>query len=313
MRAQQLGFRGPLARRHSRRRPNAPGSSRAARWRHEPDPAGKRPLMTASSSVRLRRAMVASLEESGAVRSTATRDAFLAVPREHFVPELAARDGLASIYRPDVALTTATDNRGVAVSSSSAPAIMAPMLDALRLEPGQRVLEIGAGTGYNAALVKHLVGPRGRVTTVDLETAFARRARRSLARAGYAARVVVGDGRAGWGHGAPYDRIIVTASADEVHRPWLDQLVDGGLIEMPLSLSKGLSYQVVATFERRGELLSSTTAMNGFFMPLRGTVPSGRQERAYKWDGTVSASRGGGWECAHRDSRPQAPISPPGQ
>ena len=101
--------------------------------------------MTASSSVRLRRAMVASLEASGAIRSEPVRDAFLAVPREHFVPELAKRDGLAAIYRPDVALTTATDNRGVAISSSSAPAIMAPMLEALQLDPGHRVLEIGAG------------------------------------------------------------------------------------------------------------------------------------------------------------------------
>ncbi len=115
--------------------------------------------MKASSSVRLRRAMVASLAASGAVRSKGVSDAFLTVPREHFVPELAARDGLASVYRPDVALTAATDNRGVATSSSSAPAIMAPMLEALQLEPGQRVLEIGTGTGYNAALVKHLVGP----------------------------------------------------------------------------------------------------------------------------------------------------------
>ena len=56
------------------------------------------------------------------------RDAFLAVAREQFVPELAARDSLAAVYRPEVALTTATDNRGVAISSSSAPAIMAPML-----------------------------------------------------------------------------------------------------------------------------------------------------------------------------------------
>ena len=67
----------------------------------------------------------------------------------------------------------------MAISSSSAPAIMAPMLEALQLDPGHRVLEIGAGTGYNAALVKPIVGPRGRVTTVDLEAAFARRARQS--------------------------------------------------------------------------------------------------------------------------------------
>ena len=138
--------------------------------------------------------------------------------------------------------------------------------------------------------MKHLVGAAGRVTTVDVEPAFARRARRSLVAAGYSVRVVVGDGRAGWAHGAPYDRIIVTASADQVHRPWLEQLVHGGLVEMPLGLAKGLSYQVVATFERRGEMLCSTTGMNGFFMPLRSAVPGKGKEEAYKWDATVSAS-----------------------
>lgn len=232
--------------------------------------------MRARSSVRLRRAMVTSLEASGAITSKPVRDAFLAVPREHFVPEIAARDGLASIYRPDVALKTATDSSGTAISSSSAPSIMAPMLEALRLEPGQRVLEIGAGTGYNAALIKHLVGPAGRVTTVDLEAAFARRARHSLATAGYAARVVVGDGRAGWEQAAPYDRVIVTASTGDVYRPWRDQLVDGGLLELPLRLPTALKYQLVTTFERHGEGLSSTGAIAGSFMPLRGTPPNAR-------------------------------------
>ena len=55
------------------------------------------------------------------------------------------------------------------MSSSSAPSIMALMLEQLRLEPGQRVLEIGAGTGYNAALIKHIVGPSGRVTAIDID------------------------------------------------------------------------------------------------------------------------------------------------
>ena len=246
--------------------------------------------ISAKSSVRLRREMVAGLEANGAIRSKPVRQAFLAVAREQFVPELAARDGLAAIYRPEVALITATDDRGVAISSSSAPAIMAPMLEALRLEPGQRVLEIGAGTGYNAALVKHLVGPAGRVTTVDLETDFARRARRHLTAAGFAARVVAGDGRAGWAPEAPYDRIIVTASTGQVYQPWLDQLVDGGLVEMPLGLAKGLSYQVVATFERQGEVLRSTTAMNGFFMPLRGTAEGDGKKGAYTEGGEASAS-----------------------
>jgi protein-L-isoaspartate(D-aspartate) O-methyltransferase len=95
---------------------------------------------TAASSASLRKAMVATLERTGAVRTRSVRRAFLAVPRELFVPEIVARDGLAAIYRPELALATATDSRGMAISSSSAPMIMAPMLEALHLHPGPGVL-----------------------------------------------------------------------------------------------------------------------------------------------------------------------------
>src|SRR5580658_6247949 len=126
------------------------------------------------SSASLRREMVDSLDRMGATRSRSVRHAFRAVPRELFVPEIAARDGLAGIYRPEVALATATDSRGIPISSSSAPAIMALMLEDLDLHSGHRILEIGAGTGYNAALLKSLVGPQGRVSSVDIEPSFVR-------------------------------------------------------------------------------------------------------------------------------------------
>ena len=79
------------------------------------------------------------------------------------------------MYRPEAALVTARDSTGVPVSSSSAPAIMAPMLEALELGPGLRVLEIGAGTGYNAALIKRLVGENGRVVSVEVDPGIAAR------------------------------------------------------------------------------------------------------------------------------------------
>ena len=225
--------------------------------------------MPTTSSRALREAMVAALEDIGAIRSDAVRQAFLAVPREDFVPDVVARDGLDSAYRPDVALVTATDHRGVPISSSSAPAIMAPMLEALELGDGMRVLEVGAGTGYNAALLKHLVGDRGRVTSVEVDAGFARRARRALIDAGYRCRVVVGDGRRGWPDGAPFDRVIATASSDHVPQAWRDQLVDGGLVELPLRLTTTFMPQLVACFRREGELLASTALIPGGFMSLR--------------------------------------------
>ena len=71
------------------------------------------------------------------------------------------------VYRDQAIVTKRVD--GVSVSSSSQPAIMAVMLEQLAVQPGQRVLEIGAGTGYNAALLAHLVGPTGQVITVDID------------------------------------------------------------------------------------------------------------------------------------------------
>ena len=172
--------------------------------------------MRSDPSSSLRKNLVESLDRMGAIHSRPVRRAFQTVPRELFVPEIAARDGLAAVYRPEVALPTATDSRGTPISSSSAPVIMALMLENLDVHPGHRVLEIGAGTGYNAALLKTLVGSRGRVTTLDIEASFVRRAKRALVAGGYSCRVVVGDGREGWAAGAPYDRIIVTAAADGV-------------------------------------------------------------------------------------------------
>jgi protein-L-isoaspartate(D-aspartate) O-methyltransferase len=82
------------------------------------------------------------------------REAFLATPREAFIPSVATERGLSVVYR-DEAFPTKLDAGGGAISSSSQPQIMALMLEELRLSPGDRVLEIGAGTGYNAALLAH--------------------------------------------------------------------------------------------------------------------------------------------------------------
>src|SRR5438034_2728332 len=120
-----------------------------------------------TKSEQLRRKLVRELEEAAGITSAAVRNAFIAVPREVFIPEVAQAKGLEAIYRNDV-FVTKQDSRGQAISSSSQPGIMAPMLELLDLAPGHRVLEIGAGTGYNAALIKHVVGRRGRVVTVDI-------------------------------------------------------------------------------------------------------------------------------------------------
>jgi protein-L-isoaspartate(D-aspartate) O-methyltransferase len=196
------------------------------------------------------------------------------VAREQFVESIATRDGLEAVYQPDPALLTRTDRRGMAISSSSATAIMAPMLEALEVRPGMRILEIGTGTGYNAALLAHLVGPLGQVVSVELDAAIASSARRVLRTGGYPVRVVTGDGRAGCGRYAPYDRVIVTASASGVPRAWRDQLVEGGLVEFPLRFNDQFGTQLVTTFRRDGGRLRSTEVISGGFMALRDSAAS---------------------------------------
>src|SRR5918996_317193 len=143
-----------------------------------------------------RQQLVRQLESASAIRSPAVRQAFLEVPREIFIPDVAKLLGVAAVYR-DEAYPTKTDPRGDAVSSSSQPGIMASMLEELRVFPGHRVLEVGAGTGYNAALLSVLVGPKGRVTSLELDPEVATGARRSVRAAGRRASIVVGDGRGG--------------------------------------------------------------------------------------------------------------------
>ncbi|MFK0289824.1 methyltransferase domain-containing protein [Streptomyces sp. NPDC090442] len=119
-------------------------------------------------------------------------------------------------------------------SSASAPAIVARMLGILNARRGERVLEVGAGTGWNAALMAHVVGPQN-VTTVEVDAEAAGQAAVSLERLAPGARVVVGDGLLGAPAGAPYDRIVVTCSLNHVPEALLEQTRPGGTILTPWS------------------------------------------------------------------------------
>lgn len=224
--------------------------------------------MPPGSSEQLRRTLVAELRERGALASERIAKAFGQVPREVFVPEVAETAGLSAVYR-DEAIVTKRDERGRPLSSSSQPSLMAQMLEMLAAAPGERVLEVGTGTGYNTALLAHVVGPRGRVTTVDVDPELTRRARQRLAAAHATAAVVTADGRAGTRRGAPFDRIIATAATPSVPRTWLEQLRDGGRLVLPLRLDPdSQAIQLIPAFERRGDRLVSVGMTWGGFMPL---------------------------------------------
>ena len=241
--------------------------------------------------------MVDALERGGWLRSPRVRDALLDTPREVFLPEYAEREGLEAVYR-DEAIVTKRSRHGMPLSSSSQPAIMAQMLEQLELADGMRVLEIGAGTGYNAALLARLVGPSGRVTTVDVDAELARGARKALRAAGRTARVVAGDGRHGFAGNAPYDRIVVTASADAVPVAWFEQLAPDGRLQVPLRLSAG-GAQAIALLRRAGPRLRSVSAIGGAFMPLREA--DGAATRTPWPPALVAAHRDGGRETLLRE------------
>jgi protein-L-isoaspartate(D-aspartate) O-methyltransferase len=186
------------------------------------------------------------------------------VPRHLFLPHLPPE----SAYR-DEAIVTKRDDAGLPISSSSQPAIMAIMLDQLALAPGLRVLEIGAGTGYNAALMQHIVGPSGAVVSIDIDTDVASQAREHLARAGYPdVTVVAADGAEGYPQAAPYDRVIATVGVSDLASSWRDQTGPGGRIVVPLDVR---GTQLAVAFERAGDGAWTSVSLRPCgFMRMRG-------------------------------------------
>ena len=144
-------------------------------------------------------ALVDRLKAQNCVTTLVTEQSFLTVPRHLFLPG----EPLDQVY-DDRSIVVRRDAEGELTSSSSQPAIMAIMLEQLGLKPGQRVLEIGAGTGFNAALIASTVGPSGNVVTMDIQQDLAEYARGRLDVAGYGwVQVVAGDGGYGYPEGAP--------------------------------------------------------------------------------------------------------------
>ncbi len=207
--------------------------------------------------------MVRRLRQTGAVVSAEVERAMLAVPRHRFVPQI---DETAAYL--DEAVMIKHGRGGVPLSSLSQPTIVAIMLERSGVANGHRVLEIGTGTGYNAALLSVLAGPEGSVVSVELEPDLARRAARTLADTGYGeVEVVVGDGRDGHPPGAPYDRIVVTTGAGALSEAWVAELAPAGRMVVPLVDQHGVG-QIVVFEEVDGDLVHRTDAPCGF-IPLR--------------------------------------------
>jgi protein-L-isoaspartate(D-aspartate) O-methyltransferase len=181
-------------------------------------------------------------------------DAMRQVPRHLFVPQdargLAYSDGPLPI------------GQGQTISQ---PYIVALMTELLELTGQEKVLELGTGSGYQAAILSRLVG---QVYSVERHAALAEQAERVLAQLGYDNVVIsVGDGTLGWPEHSPYEAIIVTAAAPDVPQPLTDQLADGGRLVAPVGSRWS---QVLAKVKRQGETLVREHLTAVAFVPLVG-------------------------------------------
>ena len=145
------------------------------------------------------------------------------------------------------------------------------MNEALELRMGNRVLEVGAGSGYHAATVAEQIGPQGHVYTIESVPELVKVARSNLERAGYSDHVtlVEGDGSLGYLDRAPYDRIFVTAAAPKIPQPLVEQLQTGGMLIVPVGGRFSYQELIRARKDERGQI-QRTSLGRVAFVPLIG-------------------------------------------
>ncbi|MDT7704511.1 MAG: protein-L-isoaspartate(D-aspartate) O-methyltransferase [Pseudonocardiales bacterium] len=230
-----------------------------------------------TSADRARARMVDALVRGGRVRSAAVEEALRAVPRHLFLPGVE----IDAAYADEAVAVQHVD--GVATSSASQPSMVAIMLEQLALAPGQSVLEVGAGTGWNAALMDRIVGATGSVTSVDIDADLVRSAAVHLAAAGSPdVRLVCGDGARGHPPDAPYDRIVLTVGSADVRPEWVAQLAPGGRLLVPLAV-RGSQLSVALDLGSDG-VLRSDSVRGCSFIRLRG-IGAGSDMRARPVEG----------------------------
>ncbi len=211
----------------------------------------------------LQSALVDELIHKEGIRSRAVEAAFRSVPRHLFLPDVPPEE----VYS-DQAIVTKTDDENIAISSSSQPVLMAAMLESLDLRPGDRVLEIGAGTGYNAALLAHVVGRDGLVVSVDIDADLVESARRHLHTAGYDhVEVLLADGGDGAPLFAPFDAILVTVGVWDIPPAWLAQLKPGRRLIAPIWF---YGSQLAITFQKDEEHLVGLESIPCGFVRMQG-------------------------------------------
>ncbi|MFH1609275.1 MAG: methyltransferase domain-containing protein, partial [Candidatus Bipolaricaulota bacterium] len=237
-------------------------------------------------------AYAADLKKRGAIKSAAVERAFRRVPRHRLVEGFYVEDekgecqyggrrlsrrkfdpnapdpDLLKLVYSDTALVTRTDPP----SSSSQPYLVADMIEILELGEGMNVLEIGAGTGYNAALIQEIVGEGGRVTTLDIQEDVVGQTQRLLRAAGYGRiEVIAKDGALGHAENAPYDRIVATVGCPDISWRWVEQMDERGFMLIPLQHGGEGFDPLTRIWQEEGRLMGRFVGWSGF-MSIRGEL-----------------------------------------
>jgi protein-L-isoaspartate(D-aspartate) O-methyltransferase len=210
------------------------------------------------SEFRARRERLVEIVRAEGVADPMVLAAVRAVPRHRFVPPV-WRDRAYD----DTALPIA------AGQTISQPSLVALMTAQLRPRPGLRVLEIGTGSGYQAAILAECAGPRGEVDTIEIVPALGHTAEALVRDLGYRnVHVRIGDGYAGWPERAPFDAIILTAAAPRLPQPLLDQLRVGGRMVAPVGREGDVQTLLVVTRTEQG--FTTEVAADVRFVPMTG-------------------------------------------
>ncbi|MFF2965064.1 methyltransferase, FxLD system [Streptomyces sp. NPDC057963] len=220
-----------------------------------------------AEATRLRTRMADAVVAKGWAPSLRVQSALREVPRHRFVPEAP----LETAYDDDLAVLTARDSSGTALSSVSAPWLQADMIESLQLEPGAVVYEAGSG-GYNAELLAHVTGPTGQVVTGDIDPYVVHRTRRFTAEAG-SGRVTAFQGDAALG--APdrlvprggFDGSVITYNVWDIAPAWREQLAERGRLVLPLEVG---GYPRAITFRRAGDVLHAERFTHCGFIRAQG-------------------------------------------
>lgn len=211
------------------------------------------------SRERERERLVKKLKAGGYIESDEVEKAFLSVPREEFLPS-----GMGDEAYVDHPLPIGNGQ------TISAPSMIAIMMEALELKKGMKVLEIGAGSGYHAALAGYIVGPKGKVISIERVGKLAKNARKNIQKAGLGQviTVVQGDGSKGYPEAGPYHRIYLTCAAPDAPTHLEDQVKTGGMILAPVGKSRWWQ-DLIRLTKREGDL--KRESLGGcVFVPMIG-------------------------------------------